>query len=231
MLYAIEKELARPTLDIDFLGLRINNDLESIKTAFREICNFSDLEDGVTFDLDSIFAEEINETKDYVGVRLSVTAHLDSVKQPLKIDVGFGDILVADPQSLSYPSLIEGLEVAQVLAYSLETVVSEKFQAMVELSVLNSRYKDFYDVYGLLTKHKLDDDLLSLSIIATFQNRKTQYLEGHPLFTDEFANDNVRNQQWQQYLKKKIKKDGTLTFSTVMAQIKERLLPFYEKLQ
>ena len=190
----------------------------------------SDPADGITFDLETISAEEINETKDYVGTRLSITAYLDTIKQPLKIDIGFGDVVVPDPQFLSYPSMIEGLETAYILAYSLETVVSEKFQAMIELSELNSRYKDFYDVYGLLTKHQLDEQILSSSILATFQNRNTPYIEGHPLFTDEFANDKVRNQQWIQFLKKKLKQEGTLTFPAVMTLIKGRLLPLYKKL-
>nr|WP_121270876.1 nucleotidyl transferase AbiEii/AbiGii toxin family protein [Pedobacter schmidteae] len=228
LLYAMEKEYARPTLDIDFLGLDISNDLESLKEVFREICSIDDPDTGVYFDLDTISAEEINETKDYVGTRLSIVAYLDSIKQPLKIDIGFGDVVIPDPQLLSYESMIPGLDPTDIVAYSLETVVAEKFQAMIDLSELNSRYKDFYDVYTILTKYPLEKQLLLSSIRATFKNRNTPYTEGHPIFTTAFAKDKVRNQQWKQFLKK-IKVNAELEFSTVMELIKDQLMPFYEQ--
>lgn len=224
----MEKEYARPTLDIDFLGLDISNDLESLKEVFREICSIDDPDTGVYFDLDTISAEEINETKDYVGTRLSIVAYLDSIKQPLKIDIGFGDVVIPDPQLLSYESMIPGLDSTDIVAYSLETVVAEKFQAMIDLSELNSRYKDFYDVYTILTKYPLEKQLLLSSIRATFKNRNTPYTEGHPIFTTAFARDKVRNQQWKQFLKK-IKVNAELEFSTVMELIKDQLMPFYEQ--
>lgn len=228
LLYAIEKEYARPTLDIDFLGLNINNDIESLKEVFREICSIDDPETGVYFDLDTISAEEINELNDYVGTRLSIVAYLDSIKQPLKIDIGFGDVVIPDPQLLSYQSMIPGLDPTDIVAYSLETVIAEKFQAMIDLSELNSRFKDFYDVYTILTKYPLEKRMLLSSIRATFKNRNTPYMEGHPVFTTTFAGDKVRNQQWKQFLKK-IKVNTDLEFSTVMELIKDRLMPFYQQ--
>lgn len=228
LLYAMEKEYARPTLDIDFLGLGISNDLESLKQVFRVICSIDDPDTGVYFDLDTISAEEINETKNYVGTRLSIVAYLDSIKQPLKIDIGFGDVVIPDPQLLSYESMIPGLDSTDIVAYSLETVVAEKFQAMIDLSELNSRYKDFYDVYTILTKYPLEKQLLLSSIRATFKNRNTPYAEGHPLFTTAFAGDKVRNQQWKQFLKK-IKVNTELEFSTVMELLKDQLISFYEQ--
>jgi len=228
LLYAMEKEYARPTLDIDFLGLGISNDLESLKQVFRVICSIDDPDTGVYFDLDTISAEEINETKNYVGTRLSIVAYLDSIKQPLKIDIGFGDVVIPDPQLLSYESMIPGLDSTDIVAYSLETVVAEKFQAMIDLSELNSRYKDFYDVYTILTKYPLEKQLLLSSIRATFKNRNTPYAEGHPLFTTAFAGDKVRNQQWKQFLKK-IKVNTELEFSTVMELLKDQLMSFYEQ--
>jgi hypothetical protein len=112
----------------------------------------------------------------------------------------------------------------------LESVVAEKFQAMIELSEVNSRYKDFYDVYKILKNQELTDDTLSAAIRATFQNRNTVYLELHPLFTKEFATDEERNRNWMRFLKK-IKQDTNLSFETVISLIVLKLEPVYETLK
>lgn len=230
LLYVVEKEYARPTLDIDFLGIKIKNDLETVKMAFRDICSVAYEADAVSFDLETLVAEEINETRDYIGVRLSITAKLDTIKQPLKIDIGFGDVVIPAPQVLTYPSLMTDIQPVTILAYSLETVVAEKFQAMVELSVVNSRYKDFYDVYQILSKHKLDESTLISAIQATFENRGTPYTEDHPLFTTEFAADEWRARQWTNF-QKKISQTRDLSFVSVMQLIREYLQPIYDKLK
>jgi len=95
---------------------------------------------------------------------------------------------------------------------------------------VNSRYKDFYDVYKILNNHVLQDDILSAAVIATFQNRATIYLEDHPLFSEDFAKDVIRNQQWSRFLKK-INRDSQLSFQTVMALITLRLIPMYRQLK
>lgn len=159
---------------------------------------------------------------------MSIVAYLDSIKQPLKIDIGFGDVVIPAPQLLSYESMIPGLDSTDIVAYSLETVVAKKFQAMIDLSELNSRYKDFYDVYTILTKYPLEKQMLLSSIRATFKNRNTPYMEAHPLFTTTFAEDKERNQQWKQFLRK-IKANTDLEFSTVMGLIKDQLLPPYKQ--
>ena len=137
---------ARPTLDIDFLGSSINNDKKIIEEAFSEICGISCKEDGPVFDTDSIEMEEINKHRVYKGIRLHVTAQLDTVRQKIGMDIGFGDIITLEPQELEYPLLLDGLLTVSIMAYSQKTVVAEKFQAMIELSENNSHMKDFYDL-------------------------------------------------------------------------------------
>lgn len=227
LLYAIEKELPRPTKDIDFLGVRIKNDLANIKHVFKDICHIECVEDGVRIDIESIEAVEITEEKDYAGVRVSFVAYLDTIRQVMKMDIGFGDIVTPSAWKLAYPSFIDSLPQANILAYSLESVVAEKFQAMIELSEFNSRYKDFYDVYKILNSYTIDDAILSEAIKATFKNRKTYYQPNHMLFTKDFAKDAERNQQWHYFLKR-IKQSGFQEFEAVMALIKERLEPIYQ---
>ena len=226
LLYAFEKEHSRPTLDIDFLGVQINNDVSHIKEVFVKICSLVCEEDGVEFDINTITTEVIADQKDYAGIRLSLVAHLDSIRQIMKMDIGFGDVVKPMPLVISYPALMDELPTANILAYSLESVVAEKFQAMIELSEANSRYKDFYDVYKILKNQKLDNDSLSEAIHATFQNRKTDYFKEHPLFTEEFATNEERNKHWGRFLKK-IKQEDGLSFEIIMKTIILRLEPIY----
>lgn len=228
LMYAIEKDYARPTLDIDFHGHELSNDMDDLTKVFSEICAIEDHEDGVRFEYEKITAEVINEAKDYVGTRLSIVARLDTIKQLLKVDIGFGDVIIEEPKILSYQPEIETLKVPTVLAYSLETVVAEKFQAMVDLSEVNSRLKDFYDVYGILINHNLNEELLIASVIATFKNRGTSYVENHPLFEPQFAQDKSRLVQWKAVLKKQ-KKNLNLDYELVMKTIVERLGPIFKK--
>lgn len=160
LLYAHEQFKARPTLDIDFLGHNIANDKEIIEEVFFEICGISCEKDGIRFDTATIETEEINENRLYKGIRLHVTAQLDTVCQKIAMDIGFGDVITPEPLELEYPLLLEDLPSVNIMAYSLETVVAEKFQAMIELSENNSRMKDFYDLYTLLYNKTIDGVLL-----------------------------------------------------------------------
>lgn len=227
LLYAHEQLKARPTLDIDFLGSSINNDKKIIEEAFSEICSISCKEDGTVFDTDSIETEEINENRIYKGIRLHVMARLDTARQKIAMDIGFGDVITPEPQELEYPLLLDGLPAVSIMAYSLETVVAEKFQAMIELSENNSRMKDFYDLYTLLYNNTLDSDMLEKAIHATLKNRGTVYEENHPLFSDDFPK-NLRFQMlWKGFIKKIGKAEPD--FETAVSLIKERLFPYWEK--
>ena len=139
LLYAHDGFQARPTLDIDFMAKNVSNDMSNIKKIFQEICQIECEEDGVVFDVDTIETSEIAISKDYHGVRLSLLAHLDTAQQNISMDIGFGDVITPSPQQLAFPALIATAPGANILAYSLETVVAEKFQAMISLSLGNSR--------------------------------------------------------------------------------------------
>ena len=228
LLYAFEKEFSRPTLDIDLLGIKIKNDAIFIKEIFSEIMAIPFSNDGVVFDVNSIKTEDIAKNKPYHGIRLIFIAHLDSIRQIMKIDISFDDAVIPAPQSLPYPVLIRDLPVPDILAYSLETVIAEKFHAMIDLAESNSRYKDFYDVYKILSQNKLNDIILTEAIHATFDHRKTIFRKDHPLFSDDFIKDINRNTQWNHFLKK-IKYSGDLNFKMVMSLIKSKLQPIFEK--
>lgn len=182
LLYAIEGLSSRPTMDIDFLGVHLSSSIEEIKNKFVEICKIDYPIDAVNFEADSIIAELITSQDKYSGVRLFIKSNLGSIRHLLQIDIGFGDIVTPSPCSLSYPVLLVDLATPNIIAYSNETVIAEKFQAMIELSAFNSRMKDFFDVYNLIKNKNFDKNVLKDAILATFRNRSTSYVENHILF-------------------------------------------------
>ena len=224
--FAHERFAARPTRDMDFLGDHISRDKENIKRIMMEICSIACEEDGVTFDCceDDIWLEDITVEKEYNGTRVHMMAHMDTVVQQFSIDVGFGDVIVPQPAQLDYPLLIEGLPAVNVEAYSLETVVAEKFQTMIDRGTINSRMKDFFDVYSILKAGKVDEALLKEAVIEVFANRGTELDADNVVFTDDFAQDGMRQIMWKAYLKK-IKYKEELPFTEVMDVIRERLQP------
>ena len=230
LLYAHDRFEARPTLDIDFMATRINNDKENIKRIFKEICNVGCVVDGISCEADTIEAEDITVNKEYHGVRVSVVAHLDTARQRVSMDIGFGDIVTPAPQKLVFPALIDTVPQAKILAYSLEAVVAEKFHAMIELSLANSRMKDFFDVYRILATNRFNGEVLSGAIKSTFANRGTGYRENHPLFTEEFFISKERQSFWNGFLRK-IKYRESIDFQAVGLLIKEQLQPYWESLK
>ena len=228
LLFAYEKFKARPTKDIDFLGDKISRDKETIRKAFREICSIQCPEDGLAFDNgeNDIKVEDISLDKEYNGVTVTVTAHLDTIVQPFSMDIGFGDIVVPEPQELDYPLLLDDMPEVSINAYSLETVVAEKFQTMIDRALANSRMKDFYDVYSILSSDKVDKGILSDAIVSVFNNRGTGYDDNHPLFNGEFKNDPIKQTQWNAFLKK-MKYKGILPLNEVVDYITEKLSPYW----
>lgn len=225
LLYAFEEFIPRPTLDIDFMGRRIDNDKVNILKAFRKIASMSFPEDGITFLTDTLTADDITVEKKYPGVRISMAANIGSYRQNLTFDIGFGDVIVPSPQELEYPTLFDAMEEPDILAYSLETVVAEKFQTMIDRGRFNSRMKDYFDLYRIFSVHQFDNALLSEAIRATFVNRGTEFVEGHDFFSEDFAKDTMLNQQWKNYIRKM--KLDLPSFPEIHSSITHWLMPYW----
>ena len=228
-MYALQGIKTRPTTDIDLLGQQIANDVDTLCNIFRKICT-SESTDEVHFSPERIHGEPIAEQEKYNGVRVFVDAQFGTIRQRLQIDIGFGDIVTPENLQLEYPVLLDEMEIPVVRAYSVETVIAEKFQAMIERSLFNSRMKDFYDIYKLLIASNYNAALLSEAITSTFKNRETAYTKEHSLFTAEFATDTQRLGNWSAFLRK-IKQDQVLTFEVVMTAIITKLQPYWENLK
>lgn len=192
LLFALDGFKARPTIDIDLLGESISNDRDNLKDVFEKICAIECADDGVSFDPSSLDLEAIAVEKKYPGTCVKVVAHLDSIVQQISIDIGFGDVVTPYPLSLDYPLLLPDVPSVELYAYSLETLIAEKFHTMVDRDESNSRMKDFFDVYQLFTNHNIDRQVLAEAISSTFRNRNTTYKESLMLFTEKFSYDPTR---------------------------------------
>ncbi|MEO1437500.1 MAG: nucleotidyl transferase AbiEii/AbiGii toxin family protein, partial [Bacteroidota bacterium] len=148
--------------------------------------------------------------------------------QPLQIDIGFGDVVTPGAVEMSYPTLIN-MESPRVLAYSIESMISEKFQAMVDLGEYNTRMKDFYDVYSFIISQKLNPEYLQEAIKNTFNKRNTAFNPNIPLYDPQFSTNETRNQQFLAFLKKS-NLDTELNFEEVMQTITRYLKPIYDQL-
>lgn len=228
LLYAMNGLEARPTVDVDFLADRISRDRDFLAYVFQEILDIVCDEDGVSFDVDSIRLEPITVEKKYPGTRFYFTAHMDTISYNMSVDIGFGDVVTPYPTTIDFPLLLPDIPSVNIQAYSLETVVAEKFHTMIDRDVLNSRMKDFFDCYQLLTKRDLDDETLYDAIKATFDNRGLTYNSELQLFTEDFSTDVARITRWKAFLKK-IQWKETLDFETVMEVIRKRLQPMAEQ--
>lgn len=229
LMYAYERFAARPTLDIDFLGSNISNEESVIVAAFREICSVPCQEDGIMFDTERITAVRITEQRDYNGVRVSIPTRMDTISQVLAMDIGFGDIITPQPVNIDYPLLLDNLPSANILAYSLETVIAEKFHAIVDLADQNSRMKDYYDLYNILLSEQYDVNILQQAIKRTFENRHTAYNPNTMFFRSDFAVNDQMQVRWSAFLKK-ISKSDEVSFSNVVLYIQSVLRNLWETL-
>ena len=189
----------RATRDVDFLG-HGDSAPEPMLAVFREICAIEE-NDGVTFDVDALRVELIREELEYAGLRLRTTARLAGARITVVIDISFGDTVEPGVEEINLPVLLD-LPAPRLRAYARETVVSEKFQAMVMLGLANTRMKDFYDIWMLSRNHDFDAERLSRAIAATFERRGTTIPEEVPdALSPAFAADATKQRQWTAFVR------------------------------
>ena len=211
----------RPTKDLDLLGSG-ENDISTLETIIREICTI-DGEDGLQFVVDSIKGRKIREEEVYQGVRLTFLAMLERARIPVQVDVGFGDAVTPKAKKETLPTILD-LPAPKLKIYPKDTVIAEKFEAMVKLGISNSRMKDFWDVRYLIKEFKFDGALLQKAIRATFASRQTLFSQSLPLaLTDEFAVNPLINPRWSAFIKR-----NRITIETDFASIIENLREFFE---
>jgi hypothetical protein len=222
MLHVWDAPLARATKDVDFLG-RLDNSLENLERVVREVCAADVEPDGMVFDPATVKTERIKEDADE-GVRVRFVGRLGKARVTMQIDVGFGDVVTPDAETITYPALLE-FQAPELSGYPRETVVAEKFQAMVYLRTLNSRMKDFYDVWLLASQFAFDGALLAKAIAATFANRQTAIDLAPIAFTPDFTDQASTLAQWTAFRNKLPKTECPAKLSEVVTFLAEFLLP------
>ena len=198
MLFAIwVADPFRPTRDLDLLG-HGNNDAGAIAETFRSICAQPVAEDGVTFDVTALTAAPIREEMANDGVRIRMRATIAGARISIQVDIGFGDAITPAAIEIDYPALLDA-PAPHLRAYPVETVVAEKFEAIVTLGVANSRLKDFYDLWVISRTLELRQATLVEAVQRTFKRRGTVLPSDVPVGpTDEFAE--VWANQWRAFL-------------------------------
>jgi predicted nucleotidyltransferase component of viral defense system len=191
---------SRPTRDIDLLG-HLDGEVATLEAVARDICSADVADDGLRFDGETISGERIKEDADYQGVRIKLTGFLGNARIPVQLDVAFGDVMHPSVDERDYPTIL-AFPAPNLRTYPRESVVAEKFQAMVYLGTLNSRMKDFYDIWLLARQFDFVGADLAAAIEKTFRNRKTA-METNPVaLTEEFTQAERPQRQWQAFLKR-----------------------------
>lgn len=212
----------RPTHDADFLGFG-SAEIPHLEALFRDICRI-DADDGIVFLPESVKAGEIRKEANYAGVRVTLIGTLDGARCPVQLDIGFGDAVVPGPEEVSYPVILGEMPEPHLRVYPRYTVVAEKLEALTSLGMLNSRLRDYFDLWILARHSDFDGAVLSKAIRATFERRRTGLPNGVPVgLTDEFAQDAQKEKQWQAFLRRNALSPASL--AAVVGDLRNFLLP------
>jgi predicted nucleotidyltransferase component of viral defense system len=214
---------SRPTMDIDLLG-KIDNSLEVITAAIKDACRLEVEPDGISFNAETVEAVRITEDAEYEGVRVRVHGSLGNARFSIQIDIGFGDVVVPNPSKVSYPAILD-FPAPELKGYTMESTIAEKFQAMVKLGILNSRMKDFYDIWILSRTSDFEGNILAEAVAKTFEKRNTPVTLDAALFNPSFGKDWDKNVQWRGFIRKTKLINAPDSFEEVMTAVKLFLEP------
>ncbi len=212
----------RPTRDADLLGFG-PSDLQSIGQTFRDIASIT-VDDGISFDPESVHAEEIRKDAGYAGARVVIIGELARARCKTQIDIGFGDAVTPGPVQSEYPVLLKDFPAPRLRTYPVYTVVSEKLHAIALLGMTNSRIKDYLDLWVMLDRESLNMNTLAQAIAATFTRRGMAVPTNLPMgLSDEFAADPSRQALWTAFVKKNDL--AMIPLADVVARIRSALEP------
>lgn len=221
MLRAWKATEFRSTKDIDMLGITSNNGAIIVQ-QIREIMEFEVEPDGLSFELESIGSESIIENAEHVGIRVTFVCYLGSAKINMQIDVGFGDIVHPGPVDSSLPTMLDDPS-PSFLGYTRDSVIAEKFETMVKRGDLNSRMKDFYDIWLLSRQFEFDSVKLAEAVRLTFQRRGTAIPTDLDAFDEGFAD--AKQVQWIAFRKRLRLDQVPESFREIISVVREFLTP------
>ena len=209
----------RPTRDIDLLGFGMA-EIPYLFKVFEDLCAI-EVEDGISFDAATINAEEIRKDANYSGIRVTLIGTIDSAKCTVQVDVGYGDAVTPAPEIATYPVMLEDMPAPELRVYPQYTVIAEKFEAIISLGMVNSRMKDYFDLWVLLRNADLDQAILEQAVQATFNRRKTEIPTGIPTgLSEQFASDGTRRALWDAFVSRN--KLEAETLDSTVAYLRKR---------
>lgn len=223
MLSAWSKAMSRPTMDI-YLSGKIENDPAVLAAAMKDACRMDVAADGMSFNAETVTAARIMEDAGYQGVRVRVQGSLGNARVSLQVDIGFGDVIVPGPNRIIYPVLLD-FPPPVLKGYSMESTIAEKFQAMVKRGILNSRMKDFYDIWMLSRSFDFQGSTLARAVEKTFANRNMPLPVDPAVFDPSFVKDRDKNVQWRGFISKAKLADAPGAFADVVAGVRIFLEP------
>lgn len=222
LFYVTHGQAARPTKDLDFWIKHKSNKSEFVLPMFIEIFSIQ-TPDGLTFDLENLIMESIKSEEKYEGLRLKIPVRLEQARLIVQLDLGFDDIVFPEPVTFSYPAMLSD-NAFNVFAYSWESVIAEKFEAMVKLGDANSRMKDIFDIHFLLSHHSFQQKELQGAIAHTFKHRKTTINRETMFIFTIYKQNSTKRIQWQAFLRKS-SLDINTSFENVLGEIETFLKP------
>jgi len=192
----------RSTGDLDLLSFG-PPEPAAMKAIIAEICAVSAPDDALAFDVDAIEVEAMREADKYQGLRVAMLARLDGAKIHLQIDVGFGDAVYPGPKKITFPCLLPDMGIPEILAYPPETVIAEKFEAMVRFGEADGRLKDFNDIWAISKTFEFDMATLVQAVTGTFQRRETDIPQSMPFaLTAAFGELEDKRKMWDAFLRR-----------------------------
>lgn len=215
----------RPTRDLDLLGFGSEN-VNRMRGTFTDLCALTvDESDGLTFRPETVEVTEIRETQEYGGLRVTLWALLGQTRIHVQVDIGFGDVVTPGAAFADFPSLIH-LPLPHVRVYPPETVVAEKYEALVRLGVVNSRMKDFYDLWALAHERAFAGAVLAEAIQATFARRGSPLPSVPPLaLTGAFIDSPAALQLWQAFVSRNKLEPAALSLAETIETLRAFLAP------
>ncbi len=188
----------RSTLDIDTMIKNMPLSIETIKEMIEEIISIP-IDDGILFSIKSI--SEIMDEAEYGGFRILLDSKLETMCIPLKVDVSTGDIITPREISYSFKLMFEDRTIS-VLAYNLETVLAEKLETVISRGTVNTRLRDYYDLYILQNEypHAIDMEHFKKAVWATSEKRNTkQLMQEGTLILQEITESKDMQNLWKNY--------------------------------
>lgn len=222
-IYTLTNFESRATVDVDFLMRGLNNDLARMDEIIAEILAVDTGNDFVTFRASK--TESIAVQRKYHGVSTQITGYIKNVRVPFNVDIGVGDVIVPNAQRRNIQTQLEGYEKPEILTYSLESTIAEKFDAILQRFELTGRMKDFYDIFYLSRTFDFDGLKLQTAILETLQNRGTTYEKDSLDRILALAEDESMQIKWRYFLKTLGNPD--VEFSSVIAGIELFLAPVW----